>query len=257
MFVLLGMLAAGAATPAQAAGPTLAQAAGPAPQGWSVQHSGSTATLRDVGCLSSTHCFATGDDGVLLATTNGGRAWHRQRLPRTVPASAPLFRLTCVAPATCYAIARPDIVLVTHDGGAVWTAHTLPVRVRGLTVPAASCPDGIIVDTSGYQPPSTLAGWVLCGLGLLDVSCVNAMNCYAVAANATAYDVSGSASAGAPPASIWLTRDGGTRWTSQRIPYGVRCNGDCGPRTSYDYPLYWVSCTAGGPCWAGRSEERV
>jgi hypothetical protein len=248
LLVVVAMLAACAALPAQAASPAQVKAV---QQGWSVQRSGSTATLRDVGCLSTTHCFATGDDGVLLVTTDGGRVWHRQRLPRTVPAAAPLFRVACVAPATCYAIARPDIVLVTHDGGTVWTAHTLPVRVPGLAVPQADCPDGVVVEVGGYQPPNPPAGWVLCGLGLLGVSCVNAMDCYAVASNATAYDVTGTASASAPPASIWLTEDGGVTWTPQRIPYGVRCNGDCGPTSSYDYPLFWVSCAAGGPCWAG------
>lgn len=248
LLVVLAVLAACTALPAQAADP--AQAETPQP-GWSIQHSGSTATLRDVACLSTTHCFATGDAGTLLVTTDSGRVWHRQRLPATVPAAAPLFQLTCAGPATCYAIARPDIVLVTHDGGTVWTARILPVRVPGLTVPPAECPDGIVVQLGGYQAPNPPAGWVLCGLGLLDVSCVNAMNCYAVASNSPAYDVTGEASASAPPASIWLTRNGGVTWRPQQIPYGVRCNGDCASTSSYDYPLYWVSCASGGPCWAG------
>jgi photosystem II stability/assembly factor-like uncharacterized protein len=244
VLAVLSVLAAYTALPAHAASPAQVKA------GWSIQHSDSTTTLRDVGCLSTTHCFAAGDAGTLLVTTDGGRAWHRQQLPRAV-AAAPLFQLTCTAPATCYAIARPDIMLVTHDGGTVWTAHTLPVRVPGLTIPQAECPDGIVVQTGGYQPPNPPAGWVLCGLGLLDVSCVNAMDCYAVASNAAAYDVTGAASASAPPASIWLTEDGGATWTSQRIPYGVDCDGDCASTASYDYPLYWVSCAPGGPCWAG------
>lgn len=196
LLVVLAVLAACTALPAQAAGPAQAETSQP---GWSIQHSGSTATLRDVACLSTTHCFATGDAGTLLVTTDSGRVWHRQRLPATVPAAAPLFQLTCAGPATCYAIARPDIVLVTHDSGTVWTAHILPVRVPALTVPQAGCPDGIVVQLGGYQPPNPPAGWVLCGLGLLDVSCVNAMNCYAVASNSPAYDVTGEASASAPP----------------------------------------------------------
>lgn len=213
--------------------------------GWHAQHSGTSVTLRDVACLSTTHCFATGDSGTLLVTTDGGGLWRHQELPT----SAPLFRITCVAPSTCYLIARPNMIVVTRNGGATWTVRTLPVPAGALTVPQ-SCPDGIVVQSGASQPENPPAGWELCGLGLLDVSCTSALTCYAVSTNAAGYDTTPPATAAAPPAAIWLTENGGKTWTSQPIPYGVGCNGDCGS-TPYDYPLYWVSCLPGGPCLAG------
>ena len=66
----------GAACAAQAmtaAGPS---AAGP---GWMTLTSGSRDYLDDVACPSTSTCFAVGHDGVILATSNGGKTWTRRR----------------------------------------------------------------------------------------------------------------------------------------------------------------------------------
>ena len=133
---------------------------------WQAEHSGTTRTLYDAGCLTATHCFAVGDAGTLLATTNGGRTWHRQ----TSPTKAPLYRVACAGPASCYAIARPDTILVTHDAGAHWAARVLPVHVPGLAL--KGCVVGDASDPQGEVP---------CRLGLLDIACPSARTCYAVA----------------------------------------------------------------------------
>src|SRR5580704_2055796 len=77
--------------------------------------SGTTSTLYDIGCLTASRCFAVGDAGTLLATTDDGRTWHRE----ASPTGAPLYRIACAPPASCYVIARPGTILVTHDGGAL------------------------------------------------------------------------------------------------------------------------------------------
>jgi hypothetical protein len=236
---------AGCATSAPAAsgpaasGPAASGPAASAPPTAKVESGGTTSTLYDVGCLTAAQCFAVGDAGTLLATTDGGRAWQREASPA---GSAPLYRIACALPASCYVIARPGTILVTHDAGAHWAAHALPVDVPGLAQPGC-----VVGDASNPQ------GEVPCRLGLLGISCPSALTCYAVATTAGGWNTNPLSGGAGPASSLWLTRDGGATWTSQPIPRGVVCNGDCSS-TPYGYPLEWVSCAPSGPCWAGGNQ---
>ena len=90
-----------------------------------------------------------------------------------------LYRIACVAPSSCYVIARPDTILVTHDGGATWSSHVLALAGVGGDLTDRSCLAG-----SG----SGLGGrYAVCRLGILDIACVSASICYAVATGPTAY----------------------------------------------------------------------
>ncbi len=219
------------------AGCATSATASPAHAGWYAEHSGTTNTLYDVGCLTASHCFAVGNAGTLLATTNGGGTWSRE----ASPAGAPLYRIACAASASCYVIARPETIVVTHDGGAHWTARRLPLGISKLAQPGCVIGDG--TSPQGEMP---------CRLGLLDISCHSALTCYAVATGPGGYDTNPISATSAPGSSLWLTRNGGTTWTRQSIPTGVECNGDCSAQ--YGYPLEWVSCTPSGPCWAGGNQ---
>jgi photosystem II stability/assembly factor-like uncharacterized protein len=214
--------------------------AAPAPAAWHAEGSGTTSTLYDIGCLTASRCFAVGDAGTLLATTDGGRTWRRE----ASPTGAPLYRIACAPPASCYVIARPETILVTHDAGAHWAARALPVHVPGLVLPGCVI-GGQPVPPQG-EPP--------CPLGLLDISCPSASTCYAVATAPSGYDGNPiSQTPGAEPgSSLWLTTDGGATWTRQPIPPGVVCDGDC--NVAYGYPLEWVFCAPSGPCWAGGNQ---
>jgi len=207
---------------------------------WHTEHSGTTRTLYDAGCLTATRCFAVGDAGTLLATTNGGRTWHHE----AIGTKAPLYRVACAGTASCYVIARPSTIWVTHDAGAHWAARTLPVHVPGLAL--AGC---VVGDASSPQ------GEVPCRLGLLDISCPSARICYAVATNPAGFTPDPiSATNPGPGSSLWLTRNGGVTWTRQPIPSGVGCDGDC-TNARYGYPLEWVACAPQpGPCWAGGNQ---
>jgi hypothetical protein len=208
---------------------------------WQTEHSGTTRTLYDAGCLTATRCFAVGDAGTLLATANGGRTWHRESLPT----KAPLYRVACAGPASCYVIARPDTIWVTHDAGAHWAARVLPVHVSGLAQPGC-----VVGDATNPQ------GEVPCRLGLLDIACPSARTCYAAATLPGGWDTTPVSQPGGdgPGSSLWLTRNGGATWTRQAIPSGVVCNGDCNPGVLYGYPLEWVSCAPAGPCLAGGNQ---
>jgi len=206
---------------------------------WQTEHSGTTQTLDDAGCLTASHCFAVGDAGTLLATTDGGRTWHHE----TIPTKAPLYRVACAGPASCYVIARPSTVWVTHDAGARWTARTLAVHVPGLAL--AGCTVG---DAANPQ------GEVSCRLGLLDIACPGASTCYAVATLPGGWATTAIRKSSGAGSSLWLTRNGGTTWTRQAIPAGVVCNGDCDAGVFYGYPLEWVACAPAGPCLAGGNQ---
>jgi hypothetical protein len=208
---------------------------------WQAENSDTGHRLYDVACLSALRCEAVGSAGTIVATSDGGRIWRQQANPLRGSAT-PLYAITCVAPSSCYVIARPDTILVTHNGGATWSRHVLAVGVSGTNLTDQSCLPGY---TSISGRPA------LCRLGLLDISCVSASVCYAVATAPAAYDVNPiPKTSHAARASIWLTSDGGGKWTRQSIPRGVACDGDC-QSGLYGYPLEWVTCLSSGLCRAG------
>ncbi len=205
-----------------------------------MQASGTQNRLNDVACLSALRCEAVGDAGTIVSTIDGGAAWQARATPPN-GASSVLYRIACVAPSSCYVIARPDTVLVTHDGGATWTGHALPVGASSNLTDASCLPN--------YTPIGRREA--LCRLGLLDIACVSATVCYVIATTTAAYDVNAiSSTTHAAPSSIWMTGDGGATWTSQPVPAGVACNGDCS-NGLYGYPLVWISCLGSGVCRAG------
>jgi hypothetical protein len=209
---------------------------------WRAESSGTRQRLYAVACLSALRCEAVGAAGTILSTGDGGATWRAQASPlRGTPAI--LYRIACVAPSSCYVIARPDTILVTHDGGVTWSSHVLSLAGVGAALTKQACPPGPVGGPSS-QP---------CRLGLLDIACVSASICYAVATGPAGYfygpiPVPGQAG---PPNAIWMTSDGGTSWAQQPHPPGVGCEaGDCG-NLLYHYPLEWISCLGSGLCRAG------
>jgi photosystem II stability/assembly factor-like uncharacterized protein len=215
----------------------------PPPGSWRVEASGTEQRLDAVACLTAAHCLAVGEGGTVVATTDGGKTWRPDANPLQ-GSGASLYRIACAAPASCYVIARPATILVTHDGGASWSSQVLPLGLAG----------GDLTDQACLPTYTQISGRrVLCRLGLLDVACVSAGVCYAVAAASAAYADEPLASPAAAGSSIWMTADGGQTWTPQPAPAGVACSGDCAEGL-YGYPLGWVSCLSSGACWAGGAQ---
>jgi hypothetical protein len=138
---------------------------------WRAENSDTRHRLYDVACLSALRCEAVGTAGTIVATANGGKTWRQQANPLRGSA-ATLYQIACVAPSSCYIIARPDTILVTHNGGATWSRHILPVGVSGANLTDKACLP-LYTAISGRS--------ALCRLGLLDIACVSARVCYAVA----------------------------------------------------------------------------
>ena len=211
---------------------------------WRADTSGTRQPLYAVACLSALRCEAVGAAGTIVSTGDGGATWRAQANPLQGSPTI-LYRIACVAPGSCYVIARPDTILVTHDGGATWSSHVLAGAGAGANLTDQQCLAG--------NEPALRGRPALCRLGLLDIACVSARICYAVATAPAGYfyaPIPGPGPAG-PPNSIWMTSDGGTSWARQSVPPGVVCTeGDCGNQLS-NYPLEWISCLSSGLCRAG------
>ena len=239
------VLAAGLLLATASPGVTSSDAGG----AWQAQKSGTTQPLYGVACFTAMRCKAVGAAGTLLYTKNGGASWRPQRNPLQ-GTSTILYRIACLAPSTCYVIARPNTILVTHDGGATWSTHVIPLPGIGASLTDPTCLGSQAFDNRGRL--------TVCRVGLLDLACVNARTCFAVATpalpssnptgtscvNATSCVVVGK------PSTIWLTNNGGARWVRQVIPPTVPCQADCADQT-FPYPLEWVSCLRSGVCRAG------
>ena len=211
---------------------------------WRADASGTQQRLYAVACLSALRCEAVGAAGTIVSTGDGGATWRARANPLR-GSSKILYRIACVAPSSCYVIARPDTILVTHDGGASWSSHVLPLAGVGTSLTSPGCLAGNDADIRGR--PS------LCQLGLLDIACVTARICYAVATGLAGYyygPIPAPSWAGSSNA-LWMTSDGGTSWARQSVPPGVGCTeGDCG-KALFSYPLEWISCLGSGLCRAG------
>ena len=87
--------------------------------------------------------WAVGHDGVILASTDGGLTWSRQRAAPYDPEvddlhnGVPLLDVWFADPQNGIAIGAYALMLKTRDGGASWTAH------------AMSDGDGAVVDATG------------------------------------------------------------------------------------------------------------
>ena len=209
---------------------------------WRADASGTQQPLYAVACLSALRCEAVGAAGTIVATGDGGATWRAQANPLQGSAKI-LYRIACEAPSSCYVIARPDTILVTHDGGATWSSHVLPRAGAGASLTDEGCLEGNDAGIRGRP--------ALCRLGLLDIACVSARICYAVATAPVGYYGPISGAPAGPPNSIWMSSDGGTSWARQSVPPGVECTeGACG-KELYTYPLEWISCLGSGLCRAG------
>ena len=61
---------------------------GPAAPRWTPQQTGVSVRLRGVSAVSTQVAWASGADGTVLRTSNGGASWERLASPATVMASA-------------------------------------------------------------------------------------------------------------------------------------------------------------------------
>src|SRR2546423_578306 len=80
---------------------------------------GTTNNVNGVACLSTSICYAVGDGGTLLATTDGGQTWTGES--QGSGTSHSLNGIVCPSTSMCYAVGGGGTLLVSKDGGQTWT----------------------------------------------------------------------------------------------------------------------------------------
>lgn len=95
-------------------------------ENWTVQNSGTTATLYSVSTVDANVAWATGTSGTVIKTTNGGATWTTVTSPRAVDA-----HVICGISATKALVATNGAtdakIHLTTNGGSTWTdVYTVP-----------------------------------------------------------------------------------------------------------------------------------
>lgn len=159
-------------------------------------------SLRGISCPATNLCYAVGDSGTILKTTDGGASW----LGQSSGVSTSLASIECPSPAICYALSSYGKLLRTSNGGASWSSQELSTKssfyVAGLSCPSTQ--ECYIVGNYGLIVATADGGetWQEQESGisesLVDVSCPNVATCYAVGVDG-----------------IILKRSGNSGWSKQ------------------------------------------
>lgn len=88
-----------------------------------------SATLSAVTFIDDRRGWVVGQWGVILATTDGGETWTKQRMDTAV--DQPLFSVLFTNDRDGIAVGLWSLLLQTHDGGKTWARTTLPKPPSG------------------------------------------------------------------------------------------------------------------------------
>jgi outer membrane protein assembly factor BamB len=229
-----------------------------------------TQALFGVACPTATNCFATGDGGVVLATTDGGGTWS----PQSAPTASRLTSIACPNASTCYAVGEGGTTVATTDGGGTWNIQlpygtlnwlygiVCPTSSTCLSVGHGDSPSdaGMLATTDGGSTwvRQDLAGWDEGALG--GIACPTSSRCFAAGADGTV--LAGSLTSAVPstatldhlalsPASSTITAGGSQAYTAQGLDASSNSLGDVTSATTFSISgggsCAGVSCTATVP----------
>ena len=102
-------------------------------------------TLNAISCPSASTCFAVGDLGTILVTTNGGTDWAGQ----LSPTNETLRGISCPSTTTCYVVGDAGTILKTDGAG--WFGQPQPSGLVELT--GISCPSATTCYAVGHSTP--------------------------------------------------------------------------------------------------------
>jgi photosystem II stability/assembly factor-like uncharacterized protein len=153
-------------------------------QGGTVPGHGSTGAnggLYGISCPTAMSCFAVGDFGTVVVTTNGGTAWTSQTGLGTAE-----FGVSCPSATVCVAVGFGGAIASTSNGGTTWSGQTSATTQNLFSV---SCPSTtacfavgfggtVIATTNGGTSWSPQTSNTLQALHA--ISCVTTTTCFAV-----------------------------------------------------------------------------
>ena len=108
-------------------------------------------TLNAISCFTTSNCIAVGDNGTILATTDGGKTWAGEASPTTQTLRA----VHCANTTNCAAVGDQGTILTTTNGGASWTNRSSGTATQLLGVFSdaiaifAVGPSTILLSTDG------------------------------------------------------------------------------------------------------------
>jgi photosystem II stability/assembly factor-like uncharacterized protein len=214
-------------------------------------------TLNDVDFVDANHGWALGDGGTIIATTDGGISWTRQRYAPSDGLGALSF-----SDAT-HGWAVGGGVLSTTDGGAHWVERD--VGATGLTdVSFATASTGWVCGVGGGVLRRTTDGgatWTPYDLGdpydtwtVTEVTCTDATHAWATLYTTSPYEDYGLAT----------TTDGGDHWAVTKPAYGYLWSHSLtfvddaiGFLQVQGSTVGFLATTDGGANWTQRSSEYV
>ena len=209
---------------------------------WTAQTSGTTEFLTGVSAVNTNIAWATGTNGVILHTTNGGTTWTAQ----TTGTTEIIREVSAVDVNTAWAVGTNGLILYTTDSGTTWTPQTSGTTetFRGLSAVDANTA-WAVGGTEILYTTNAGATWTAQTSGLTiealrGVSAVDANTAWAVATSGTILHTTDSGTTWAPQTSgttetlreVWAvdsstawavgdadtilyTDNGGTSWTAQ------------------------------------------
>jgi photosystem II stability/assembly factor-like uncharacterized protein len=175
---------------------------------WSPQASGTTNHLRGVSFPDATHGWAVGDNGTIVATSDGGATW----IPQASGTTSNLRAVSFPDATHGWAVGVGDTIVATSDGGATWTPQAAPAVVDALSgVSFADATHGWVTGFVGggeilatSDGGATWTSQATGGSGLFGVSFADATHGWAVG-------VGDDSNFG----EILATSDGGANWSPQ------------------------------------------
>src|SRR5258708_15493933 len=95
-----------------------------------------TGYLWAISCATASPCFASGDYGMVVATTSGGTSWSQQSPGLFTDLNA----ISCPSASACVAVGVQGKALISTDSGNSWSGVQLPGAGYYTNMYGVSCP---------------------------------------------------------------------------------------------------------------------
>ncbi len=179
-------------------------------QTWTTQTSNSTEDLRAVNFYDLNTGIASGINGAIVTTTDGGSTW----VPRTSGVSTVLLSVFMADALTAYAVGMNGTIVKTSDGGTTWTTQTSGTTKSLYNVFFVSPLTGWAVGETGLIKATTDGGttWTTQTSGV--TTTLNAL-CFT---SATEGWITGNGTGTSN--TVLHTADAGVTWQPQTAPAG-------------------------------------
>jgi photosystem II stability/assembly factor-like uncharacterized protein len=197
---------------------------------WSEQVAPTFDSLRSVSCPTASQCWAAGDNGAIVATSDGGDTWTTQ-----ATGGGAFNAIFCPNASNCYAVGARATIKVTTNGGSTWVTEPSG-QVTNPNLNAIACTSASTCVAGGangtiLQTTNTGASWASQVSGAVTqingIACPSSSHCWAVGNTGT----------------VLTSSNGGSTWSPQ-------VSG-----TTED--LYSISCPTGSQCWAAGASGSI